>query len=132
MKKFRFYFLGRDLALSSVEIFFLQMRIIFIKIDLNSLLGIKMKPSPEKNENFADNLPTLVTIICHLMTCYAMHPCEEISNNINRHLNVLLSSNASIELGEWKSTFIQLQIQWDAITRRYQQKKNRQQRTSKH
>lgn len=83
-----------------------------------------MKISSEKIDDSAANLPTLVTIICHLMTCYAMHPCEDIAKNINRHMQILLSSTASIELGEWKATFLQLQIQWDAITRRYQHQKN--------
>jgi len=38
----------------------------------------------EKIDDSVANLPTLVTIICHLMTCYAMHPCEEIAKRERR------------------------------------------------
>ena len=77
----------------------------------------------EKTEDTPANLQTLITIICHLMTCYAMHPCEEIAANINRHMHFLLTPPILNELGDWKSTFIQLQLQWRAITQRHQQEK---------
>ncbi|MCK5871710.1 MAG: hypothetical protein KAG26_02695 [Methylococcales bacterium] len=83
-----------------------------------------MNPISEKTEDTAANLQTLVTVICHLMTCYAMHPCEEIAANINRHMHFLLAPSMAIELGDWKSTFIQLQTQWDVITQRHQHQKN--------
>ncbi len=86
----------------------------------------------EKIDDSVANLPRLVTIICHLMTCYAMHPCEEIAKNINRHMQVLLSSAAAIELGEWRETFLQLQIQWDAISQRYEHQKKMESSVSLH
>ncbi len=78
-----------------------------------------MKATTE-TEKFAANLPTLISIICNLMTCYAMHPCEEVAKKINRHMSALLESSALMDLGVWRPTFIQLQLQWDTIMQRYQ------------
>ncbi|MCK5728526.1 MAG: hypothetical protein KAH08_04830 [Methylococcales bacterium] len=80
--------------------------------------------STKKTKKLAANLPTLISIICNLMTCYAMHPCEEVAKKINRHMNALLESSSMMELGEWRPIFIQLQIQWDTIMQRYQHHDN--------
>lgn len=67
------------------------------------------------------DLPTMMTIICHLMTLYAMRPCTHLATSINRHMNALLNSSESDSLGEWFSTFQQLHIQWNAIANRHNQ-----------
>ncbi|MCK5829307.1 MAG: hypothetical protein KAH20_03305 [Methylococcales bacterium] len=75
---------------------------------------------PNKPKESAENLPTLLTIICHLMTCYAIRPSEVLAINIHRHMDVLLTSTTASELKEWKPTFLQLQVQWASITQRHQ------------
>ncbi|MCK5872192.1 MAG: hypothetical protein KAG26_05155 [Methylococcales bacterium] len=79
-----------------------------------------MKASSNETKKITANLPILISIICNLMTCYAMHPCEEVAKKINHHMNALLTSSALMDLGIWRPTFIQLQIQWDTIRQRYQ------------
>lgn len=53
-------------------------------------------------ENKIVNFPTIITVICHLMTLYALNPCEPLASNINRHIKVIFSSNASNSLGSGK------------------------------
>lgn len=67
----------------------------------------------------APDLPTLITVLCHLMTCYAVRPCEPLAANINRHMKVLLDSSVSEALGEWRPTFQQLHQQWRVIADRH-------------
>lgn len=66
-------------------------------------------------ENETTDFPTMITVICHLMTLYAMRPCGQLASNINQHIKVLLDSSATDSLGEWKSTFQQLQNRWEVI-----------------
>ncbi len=75
-----------------------------------------MKPTTIENHNeeSVDYLK-LLTLICHLMTQYAMYPCQPLAVNINRHFQYLLNSSAAESLGEWKSTYEQLFTQWRAI-----------------
>lgn len=81
------------------------------------------------NEAFQVNLieketvdfPTVITVICHLMTLYALQPCEPLASNINRHIKVILNSSASDSLGEWKGAFEQLLSQWESIAKRHVQ-----------
>lgn len=82
--------------------------------------------STYKTKNLAANLPTQIAIICHLMTCYTIKPRGILAINISRHMEVLLNSPAATELGEWKSTFLQLQIQWNNITQRHRQQQQQQ------
>lgn len=63
--------------------------------------------------------PTLTTVICHLMTCYAAQPCEPLAANIERHLRILLNSSAADRLGEWRATFEQLHTHWNNIAKRH-------------
>ncbi len=63
----------------------------------------------------------LITLICHLMTQYALHPCAAMATNINRHFQFLLNSSAAESLGEWQGTFQQLFIQWQDISARHMQ-----------
>jgi hypothetical protein len=42
------------------------------------------------------DFPTIITVICHLITLYALRPCEPIATNINRHIKVVLESSASV------------------------------------
>ncbi len=81
---------------------------------------MKQLPEHKSPSEQALDLPTLVTILCHLMTCYALRPCEPLATNINRHMKVLLNSPNALEaLGEWCSTFQQLHLQWVAIADRH-------------
>ena len=73
-------------------------------------------PLSERN---APDLSTLVTVLCHLMTCYAMRPCGPLASNIERHMKVLLNSRAGNDLGDWITTFEQLRTQWHAISERH-------------
>ncbi len=73
----------------------------------------------EPSHGQSTDLPTLVTVICHLMTLYAMRPCEHIAANIDRHLFALLTAPAAEALGSWRGTFEKLQIQWRTIARRH-------------
>ncbi|MCK4493700.1 MAG: hypothetical protein KAU26_06565 [Methylococcales bacterium] len=79
-----------------------------------------MKASSNETKQLTANLPTLISMICNLMTCYALYPCEDVAKKINYHMNALLQSSALMDLGVWRPTFIQLQIQWDTIMQRYQ------------
>lgn len=72
-------------------------------------------------ENEIVDFPTIITVICHLMTLYALHPCEPLASNINRHIKVVLNSNAADSLGEWKGTFRQIHSQWELITHQHLQ-----------
>lgn len=63
----------------------------------------------------------MITVICHLMTLYALRPCEPLATNINRHIKVVLNSSASDSLGEWKGTFEQLHTQWESIAKQHVQ-----------
>lgn len=62
---------------------------------------------------------TLVTIICHLMTCFAMRPSGLLASSIERHIDLLLNSRADNDLGDWITTFEQLHTQWHAISARH-------------
>ncbi|MCF6204752.1 MAG: hypothetical protein L3J59_13970 [Methylococcaceae bacterium] len=77
----------------------------------------------EKNTSMIEketlDFPTTVTIICHLMTLYAIKPCEPLATNINRHLAVLLESPAADSLGKWKDTFAQLLVQWKHLAKQH-------------
>ena len=70
-------------------------------------------------EGEAPDRSTLITVICHLMTCYAMQPCGFLAANIERHLSALLNLRAGDELGDWTMTFERLQVQWRAISDRH-------------
>lgn len=76
---------------------------------------LQQSPSVGKSPDLA----TQFTIICHLMTCYAVRPCEPIAANINRHMEALLISPAADSLGDWHGTIQQLSQQWNAITARH-------------
>ncbi len=82
---------------------------------------MKQSTTPLGTEKEIVDLPTIVTILCHLMTLYALRPCEPLATNINRHIMVLLKSSAADSLGEWKGTFQQLLIQWENIAKRHVQ-----------
>jgi hypothetical protein len=66
------------------------------------------------------DFPCIVTIICHLMTLYALKPCEPLAANINRHMKVVLNSSAIDSLGEWEGTFRQIHMQWELIAEQHQ------------
>lgn len=70
-------------------------------------------------EQDPQDLPTLVTFICNLMTCYATRPCMHMASAIEQHIGVLLNSPASDELGDWIVTFEKLQSQWNALSERH-------------
>lgn len=67
------------------------------------------------------DFPALITVICHLMTCYALRPSEPLAVNISRHMTVLLNSTAADTLKEWRPTFRQLQRQWLILAERHAQ-----------
>jgi hypothetical protein len=77
------------------------------------------------SERGAPDPSTLVTIICHLMTCYAMRPSGLLASSIERHMDLLLNSRAGDELGDWITTFEQLHTQWHAISERHARIANR-------
>lgn len=64
----------------------------------------------------AHNLPVMVTVLCNMMTCYAMRPCIHKACEIERHINALLNSPLSDELGDWTALFEKLQCQWTALS----------------
>ncbi len=74
-----------------------------------------IKPEINQQTDFS----TLITVICHLMTLYAIHPCENLASNINCHLQLLLRQHGSEALLEWQATFQQLHCQWENIERQY-------------
>lgn len=78
------------------------------------------------------DFPTTVTILCHLMTLYAMKPCEPLATNINRHIAVLLKSPAADSLGEWKDTFGQLLVQWKYLAKQHAKHTIEEQRNETH
>jgi hypothetical protein len=80
------------------------------------------------------DFPGIITIICHLMTLYALQPCEPLAANINRHIKVVLNSSASDSLGEWKGTFRQIHMQWGMIAEQHRiaSAKNQSQQTVSH
>lgn len=61
------------------------------------------------------DLPKMMTIICYLMTCYSIKPCEHLALHINTHLKILLNSPAAEDLGDWSSSFQQLHCKWRHI-----------------
>jgi len=67
---------------------------------------------------------SLITVTCHLMTLYALKPCEPLATNINRHIKAILNSSASDSLGEWTSTFTQLLPMWELIAEQHIRKSN--------
>lgn len=78
-----------------------------------------MKPNltwrtPEAKILGAD-LPTLISIVCDLMTSYAINPCARLAKNINQHLEFVLNFSSTSDLAEWKSTLTHLQGQWEVI-----------------
>ncbi len=78
------------------------------------------------------DFPTIVTILCHLMTLYAIKPCEPLATNINRHIAVLLKSPAADSLGEWKDTFSQLRVQWKYLAKQHAKHTIEEQRNETH
>lgn len=68
------------------------------------------------------DFPTIITVICHLMTLYALNPCEPLAANINRHIRVILNSSARDSLGEWTSTFRQILSMWELIAEQHAHK----------
>ncbi len=40
----------------------------------------------DETKNDPVDILTNITVICHLMTLYALHPCEPLATNINRHI----------------------------------------------
>lgn len=83
-------------------------------------------------ENEVVDFPTLITVTCHLMTLYALKPCEPLASNINRHIKVILNSSAGDLLGEWKGSFRQILIQWELIATRHLQLEKNHQKSIKH
>ena len=77
---------------------------------------------PHLAENETVDFPAIITITitCHLMTLYALQPCEPLAANINRHLKVVLNSSATDSLGEWKGVFRQIHAQWGLIAEQHQ------------
>ncbi|MEE9339850.1 MAG: hypothetical protein V3U87_17400 [Methylococcaceae bacterium] len=79
---------------------------------------------PEKETT---DLPTIITVLCHLMTLYAIKPSYPLAANINQHILILLKSPEADSLGEWKGTFRQLLIQWKSLAAQHTQKPNKDQ-----
>jgi len=69
----------------------------------------------DETKNDPVDILTNITVICHLMTLYALHPCEPLATNINRHIKFILNSSVSESLGEWKGVFKQILSQWEQI-----------------
>ncbi|MGR9116709.1 MAG: hypothetical protein ACU85E_13160 [Gammaproteobacteria bacterium] len=67
-----------------------------------------------------NDLYTLMTVIAHLMTCYAFRPCKPIADNINLHLQHLLNSPSKELLGEWAENFSTLLKQWQVIAEHHE------------
>ena len=65
--------------------------------------------------NVNTDIYTLMTVITHLTTCYAIRPCKPIADNIIRHLQHLLNSPSKELLGEWADNFNTLLKQWQII-----------------
>lgn len=80
-------------------------------------------------ENETVDLPTIMTVICHLMTLYALHPCEPLASNINRHIKVVLNSDY---LGEWKVVFRQINSQWERLAHQHLQSEKTKQQSVSH
>ncbi|WP_022948814.1 hypothetical protein [Methylohalobius crimeensis] len=55
---------------------------------------------------------TLISVISHLMTCYSLRPCPVLAQKVENHLRVLLHSECSEELKDWRGVFEQLHGQW--------------------
>jgi hypothetical protein len=72
------------------------------------------------DENEIVDFTTFAGILCHLMTLYALRPCEPLAANIHHHFKVLLNSSASDPLGEWVGTFHQLLVTWESIAEQHQ------------
>lgn len=83
-------------------------------------MNLITKPEFSKTNDAVVSLPTLLTIICHLMTCYAVRPSEALAVNINRHMRLVLTSSSTSELEEFKPNFLQLQAMWDNVIQRHQ------------
>lgn len=45
----------------------------------------------------------LITLICHLLTQYALYPCQPLAANISRHFNFLLNASTVDSLEEWQA-----------------------------
>jgi hypothetical protein len=84
---------------------------------------------PEKETT---NLVTIVTILCHLMTLYAIKPSFPLAANINHHILVLLKSPEADSLGEWKGTFRQLLTQWQSLATQHTQHQGKDQNDESH
>lgn len=57
------------------------------------------------------DFPTLVAVISHLMTCYALHPCPILASKVAYHLRVLLATHSE-DLGPWSGSIEKLYDQW--------------------
>ncbi len=84
---------------------------------------------PEKETT---DLPTIITVLCHLMTLYAIKPSYPLAANINQHILVLLKSPEADSLGEWKGTFRQLLIQWKSLATQHTQHQDKDQSDESH
>lgn len=93
---------------------------------------MNQKTEPDVTKNEIIDFPTTITIICHLMTLYAQHPCEPLATNISRHIKAILNSSASDSLGEWKDTFKQLLPQWERIADQHLQSEKNKHHTATH
>lgn len=65
------------------------------------------------------DLPMLMAVICHLMTCYSVRPCPAIAARVEAHLRVLLEGPGGEELGGWRTNFEKLSVQWGNLARRF-------------
>lgn len=74
----------------------------------------------DMTEQEAVDFPSTVMAICHLMTLYALHPCESLASNINRHIRFILNSAASDTSGEYKVAFRQILSLWELIADQHQ------------
>lgn len=61
------------------------------------------------------DLPTLISVICDLMTSYAVTPCAMLAKNVNQYLVFLLNYSSASELAEWEVALTHLQGQWETI-----------------
>jgi len=76
---------------------------------------------PDVAEKETVDFLTIIIVNYHLMILYALHPCEPLAANINRHIKVVLNSSASDTLGEWKGTFRKILSQWELIAEQHLQ-----------
>lgn len=67
---------------------------------------------PDEKETVDFPTTITITIISHLMTLYALKPCEPLATRICRHIKVMLNSPATDSLGQWKERYRQILAHW--------------------